>query len=220
MSPEPPNLAYDLVLIHKVVTRALDVILIKGREYQQSGFVNPQALPGYSSYTHSLVSVLSAHHRGEDEIAFPALRKLIPAAPYDQLAIDHQEIQILLELMPVAITTLSIDPEKALSTIIRTLHHLSTIWVKHIQLEEQVFTAEALALSMSPDEQRLLSASMSKYSQEHTDPAYWIVPFVLYNLTTQDRAIMAAYLPPVVLSELIPKVWADQWAAMKPLLLV
>ncbi len=220
MSTEPPHLASDLVLIHKVITRALDVCLIKGREYQQRGFVNPQAQPGYSSYTHSLVSVLSAHHLAEEEIAFPALRKSMPSVPYDQLEKDHHEIQLLLELMPVAITALSIDPEKALSSIINTLHKVSNVWMRHFPLEEENFTAEALTSLMSPEEQRWLSEAMSNYSQEHTNPAYWIVPFVLYNLTQPDRAIMAGYLPPVVLNELIPKVWADQWAPMKPLLLV
>jgi hypothetical protein len=45
------------------------------------------------------------------------------------------------------------------------------------------------------------------------------VPFILYNLSAEDRAIMAQQMPPAVSQELVPIVWKEQWAPMVPFLL-
>ena len=100
MEPSTPTLAKDLLRIHKVITRGLDMSLVKGKAYLQSGFSQPQALLGYSSYTHCLCSVLDSHHTSEDIIAFPEFRLVIPSAPYAQLAYDHNEIERLLSHFP------------------------------------------------------------------------------------------------------------------------
>ena len=220
MEPSTPNLAADLIRIHKVITRGLDVCVVKGKEYLQSGFSLPQALLGYSSYTHSLASVLDSHHTGEDIIAFPEFRQIIPSAPYAKLASDHNEVERLLTPIPTAIANLSDDTHKGLLTIVDSLRKISEIWARHIQLEEHFFSKETLNAVMAPEDQRRISEASGKHSQENSQPPYWVVPFVLYNLDREDRAMMAASFPAMIVNELVPKVWAEQWAPMKPFLLV
>ncbi len=220
MLASTPNLAHELIIIHKVITRGLDVSLIKGREFLRAGFSTPSALTGYSRYTHSLVAVMNSHHMGEDLIAFPAWQKLIPSAPYARLASDHHLIENLLELIRPAINSLTINPQLELNAIVDSFFKISNIWASHYPLEEQYFNHENISMVMSLEAQRQLNEALTIYTQEHADPLYWIVPFVLYNLNLEDRASMAAYFPPAMIEEYIPKVWADQWGPMKPLLLV
>lgn len=214
-----PNLALDLIRIHKVITRGLNISLVKGREYLQTGFSQKQLLLGYSSYTHSLAAVLGSHHMGEDLIAFPEFRSLIPSAPYAKLATDHLQIERLLAPIPTAITELSDDAQKGLVKIVDTLRKISEIWEPHIQLEERFFSEATVNAVMATEDQKRISEAFGKHSQEHATPPYWVVPFVLYNLERNERARMAASLPATIMEELVPKVWADQWAPMKPLLL-
>jgi iron-sulfur cluster repair protein YtfE (RIC family) len=219
MEPITPNLSSDLIRIHKVITRGINVGIVKGREYLQAGFPLSHALVGYSSYTHCLVSVLDSHHTSEDLIAFPELRRVIPSAPYAKLASDHQKIESLLSPLPTTIAKLSDEAHKGLVSLVDTLRKISEIWEPHIQLEERYFSTANLNAVMTLDDQRKISEASSKYSQEHSEPPYWVVPFVLYNLERDEREVMAASLPPTIMEELVPKVWAEQWAPMKPLLL-
>jgi hypothetical protein len=219
--PTPtPDLAQDLIRIHKVITRALYIGLIKGREYLHSGFPQPQLLHGYSSFIHCLVEVLRSHHQGEDLVAFPAFMKVLPSAPYAKLSTDHHSIEMLLTPITLVITDLLGDTSsRGLMAIVDTLGKLAAIWEPHILLEERYFSREAINAVISSVEQGRISEAASKHSQEHSGPPYWVVPFVLYNLEPEDRALMAANLPPMILNELVPKVWKDQWAPMKPFLL-
>jgi hemerythrin-like domain-containing protein len=218
MEPTTPNLAADLIRIHKVITRGINVCLVKGREYLQSGFPQSQALLGYSRYIHSLASVLDSHHTVEDIFAFPELRRMIPSAPYAKLASDHNQIEGLLTTLSPLIAELS-DGHKGLVSIVDTLRKTSEIWEPHIQLEERYFSEATLNAVVPLDDQRRISEAIGKYSQEHSGPPYWVVPFILYNLERDERAIMAATFPALILEEMVPTVWADQWAPMKPLLL-
>jgi hypothetical protein len=222
MTPNPPtpDLAHDLVRIHKIVTRALYISLIKGREYLQSSLPQPQLLQGYSCYVHCLSAVLGSHHRSEDLIAFPAFMKVLPSAPYAQLSADHHAVEMLLAQLPQAITDLSGDMHNiGLMAIVDILGKLSPIWEPHILLEEHFFSKGAISAAIDVEEQRKISDAFGKYSQEHSEPPYWVVPFIIFNLEPQDRAIMVANFPPQVMNELVPTVWKDQWAPMKPFLL-
>jgi hypothetical protein len=219
MEPSTPNIASDLIRIHKVITRGINICLIKGREYLQSGVPNPEALLGYSSYTHCLVAVLGSHHRAEDSITFPELRNVISSAPYAKLASDHHQVERLLAPIPPAIAKLSDDTHKELLSIVDNVHRILILWEPHIQLEERYFSWETVNAVISLEDQKRISEAVGRHSQEHADPPYWVVPFVLFNLERDERAIMAASLPSMIMDELIPKAWADQWAPMKPLLL-
>jgi Hemerythrin HHE cation binding domain len=215
-----PNLGQDLIRIHKVITRAIYTSLIKGREYRQSGFPQHQLLIGYSAYVHCLSEVLCSHHRGEDLIAFPAFIKVLPSAPYAQLFADHRAIDCQLRNIRQALTDLSSDtPEKGLVAIIDTVEKLSALWEPHILLEEHYFSKKAVNAAIDLDEQKRIGEAVAKHSQDHSGPPYWVIPFILYNLEPEERAIMAENFPPEIMNELIPVVWKDQWAPMKPLLL-
>jgi hypothetical protein len=219
MEPSVTNLASDLIRIHKVVTRGLDVCLVKGREYLHTGITQPRSLIGYSSYAHSLVTILDAHHTSEDILAFPEFRLVIPSAPYAKLASDHNDIERLLAPLHPVIAGLSDDAHKGILVIVDHLHKISEIWAPHIQLEEHYFSKESLNAVMPLEDQKRISDAIAKHSQENSQPPFWVVPFVLYNLDREERAIMAAGLPATIMEELVPKVWAEQWAPMKPFLL-
>ncbi len=220
MTPNNPNPAQDLIRIHKVITRGLNVDLTKGIEYLQIGFSSLRAHLGYTRYTHCLSSVLSSHHQGEDLIAFPAFRKVIPSAPYAQLLNDHHAIDVLLAVFPQAIIDLSSDAQQnGLRVILSALQKILVVWEPHIQLEEEYFSIEAINAVFDMHEQVQISQAASKYSQEHSGPPHWVIPFILFNLEPDDRAMMAANFSPAIIDELIPKVWKDQWAPMKPFLL-
>ena len=78
------KLAGDFLRIHRVITRGLNVCVSKGAEYLNAGYPDPDTQQGFVLYLQTLTSVLSAHHLGEDEVAFPALKLKIPDAPYDK----------------------------------------------------------------------------------------------------------------------------------------
>jgi len=45
------------------------------------------------------------------------------------------------------------------------------------------------------------------------------IPFLFYNLEDDDRTHFMSVMPPQVTQELVPFVWKDIWAPMKPFLL-
>ncbi len=214
------NMAQDLIRIHKVITRGLEVSLRSGDQYLDAGFPQPQELAGYSSYVHCLKEIISAHHTSEDQIIFPEVRKVLSTAPYEQLTSDHLKIETLLTTLPQAIADLSGDqPKKGAEIIVDTLGKISSLWYTHIGLEETNFSEAAVDRLFPKDEQKRISDAAAKHSQELAKPVYWIVPFTLFNLEPEERVKMAANIPAAVLDDLVPKVWKEQWAPMKPFLL-
>jgi hypothetical protein len=217
---KPTGLAQDLLRIHRVITRGITVTLARGDEYLRTGFPELGIRTGFTDYAKSLTIVLDAHHLGEDQIAFPALKDKITSAPYERLSRHHQEIVALLEPVSKAIPAIAERGDRAsLTALVGELRKIYDIWRPHIQTEETYFSQEALAAVMSPEEQGRISGSMAKHSQEHATPGYLSLPFVLFNLDAEDRAVMAASMPAMVVEELIPKAWKEQWAPMKPFLL-
>ncbi len=215
-----PSLAQDLIRIHKIITRGIYTSLIKGTEYLGHGVPKVEIIHGYAKYVHCLTEVLSAHHTSEDLIAFPAFMKYLPSAPYAQLSADHHAVEKLLTNMPEAIKDISGEPPSAgLEVIVANLEKLTAIWEPHILLEEHYFSKEAINSAINLDEQKRIGEASAKHSQEHSGPPQWVVPFFLYNLEPEERAIMAANFPPMVTNELIPNVWKDEWVPMKPFLL-
>jgi len=216
----PPSISQDLMRIHKVITRGIAVTVEKGTEYLQAGFPDPMVRKGYSDYTQSLTIILEAHHLGEDEVAFPALREKLPSAPYERLSKNHHEIEAQLRSVRKTIPALAETGEEAsLRRLVDILRRVTAIWRPHIQAEERHFSDEALAAVMSPEEQARVTGMMAKHGQEHSTPASLALPFVLFNLSGEDRNTMAAKFPSTVVEELIPNAWKEQWAPMKPFLL-
>jgi hypothetical protein len=215
----PPNLAQDLVRIHKVITRGLNVGVTRGKEFLGDGFPSQELQRGFADYIQSLTSVLDAHHLGEDEVAFPALKEKLPSAPYGRLTSDHKKIEAVLNPIRASIPEVSgANPVGGLGEVVAGLRKILAIWPSHIGIEESSFGAKPIAEVMSVEEQGNVSALMAKHSQEHAGPPFLVLPFVLYNLDGADREAMAAGIPEPV-RELVGKEWKDQWGLMRPFLL-
>jgi hypothetical protein len=214
-----PNLAQDLVRIHKVITRGLTIGLTRGKEFLADGFTSEGIKDGFAKYIQSLGAVLDAHHLAEDEIAFPALKRKIPGAPYKRLALDHKKIEAALTPMMKSIAEVAeANPLPGIGGVVDGLKKIKAVWTSHIGIEETCFSSNEIVGAMSPEEQAEISIAMAKHSQEHAGPPYLVVPFVLYNLAGPDRDAMSATFPAPV-RELVEKDWKDQWGLMRPFLL-
>ena len=222
MSTEPstPSPARDLVRIHRVITRGIATVIEHGDEFRQTGVPDERLRQGFTEYSRSLATVLDGHHSSEDTILFPAFKQKLPQAPYDKLTENHHEIEALLVPVRQALEELSTPAEKrGLAQLVDTLRKITEIWAPHIRMEESIFSHEALSEVMTQAEQTQLTVDIGKFSQEHSQPPYLIMPFVLFNLNSEDRAVMLSHMPPGIMDNLVMKAWKDQWAAMKPFLL-
>ncbi len=213
------NPARDLVRIHRVITRGLTVGIEKGNDFEQAGFPKAALRQGFRDYNRSLAAVLGGHHQAEDSILFPALKAKLPQAPFGHLEDQHRKIEAMLVAVNRALDDLSAAAGEALVRLVEGLQQIRQIWEPHIRMEESVFSFEALSEVLGEAEQTALSVEMGKFSSQHSNPPYLVVPFVLFNLAADDRADMLANLPATFMEELVLKEWKDQWAPMKPYLL-
>lgn len=214
-----PSLAGDLIRIHKAITRGLTVAATRGAEFIRDGFPDPRIQQGFALYVQTLTAVVSAHHLGEDEVAFPALKQKLPATPFGRLSADHVIIETGLERIKTALPDLAgTNNAAALVKTVESIKGILAVWTLHIKIEQTAFSAEAIAGAMTPEEQAAISMDFGKHAQEHVGAPFFALPFVLFNLTPADRAEMLGMMPkPVV--DLIPGEWKDKWSPMKPFLL-
>ena len=216
-----PNTARDLLLIHRIITRGLEVSQQKGQEYLSGGFPNAMTRQGYHDYLHCLVTILDAHHLTEDEVIFPQLGVRIPSAPYKLLSADHQKMTAILNEIITSLDHFDEDGNnQVLESILDRLERLKTMWYPHIGIEESHFSENNINQTMSSEEQQTFSQQASKHSQEHVSPDYLVIPFLLFNLSETERRVFSAPMPPVVTQQLVPQVWKDKWMPMQPFLLV
>jgi hemerythrin-like domain-containing protein len=220
-SASQPNIGATLILIHRIITRGLEVAQAKSEEFGASGFPDGQTKTGFGGYVRSLATVLHGHHLTEDELAFPYLRAHQPQAPYDQLAFDHKAMTSILPQVEAAAGSFENGgrPSVALRDLNRAVSRLRDIWRPHIGLEEEHFSVSALAESIAADEHVRMLQKFGEFSQQHANPDYLVLPFMLHNLNRDDRAAFAAEFPPVVSRELVPVAWKEHWAPMAPFLL-
>ena len=215
-----PNLAGDLLRIHRAITRGLTVGVTRGSDFISEGFPDQSLQQGFALYIQALTAVVSAHHLGEDEVAFPALKQMLPAVPYERLGADHISIETALGLVKSTLPELAgVNPANALAKAVDGLKSILAVWMPHIEIEQAVFSSTAIAGVMTPAEQAQVSVALAKHSQEHVGQPFFALPFVLFNLASADRAEMAAMMPKIVIQELIPGDWKEKWAPMKPFLL-
>jgi len=214
-----PNIAEDLRRIHMIITRALDVSVLNGARFLQEGFPRGPLGAGYRDYVTALLSFLSAHHLAEDEIAFPYFEERLPEAPFRRLEVEHQRIEELVGQAREELQGLEEKPERALVDLEAVLGHIRELWRPHIALEEEHFAVERLAEMLPAEEHARLAGVMAGHSMEHAGPDYLVLPFVLYNLPPEERAILSRAMPPMVTQQLVPVAWKEQWAPMQPFLL-
>ena len=78
---------------------------------------------------------------------------------------------------------------------------------------------DRLGVLIDREEHIRLSGLFVEHGRKHMGPDYLVVPFLLYNLPPEERAILARMMPPIVTQQLVPMVWKAQWAPMLPFLL-
>lgn len=221
---EPP-IFYDVLnRIHKVLTRGLDVTIDNSLAFAKTGFPDKSMAVGFFRYVKSFLITLYAHHLTEDEIAFPFLQRQVPTLRLDGLVFQHQQMVPHREAIKALIEKVAEDPEsdtsESLTKIAEAATNLRVLWLMHINAEETYFTSESITATTFPKEdQANIMRQTVEYNQKYCHPAAWVVPFLLYNLRAHDRAKLAETLQPQLTKVLVPIVWKNEWAPMKPFLL-
>ncbi len=211
----PPNVGEDILRIHRVLTRSLTVSI----QFLQQAEQPDNLHHGFMLYLRALSALLHAHHLGEDEIGFPFWRTKSPFAPLNNLIRDHLRMMPLLEKIEIWLNSESGWEAPHLRRLQGILEELNTIWLLHIQLEESVMGPEKAAALLTPAENQQLARQLAAHGQEHAQPGALVLPFILYNLPVEDRAMMAQIFPPLVTRQLVPVEWKPVWEPMKPFLL-
>ncbi len=221
MSSQPQGyIGFSLTAIHHVITRALEVSIERAREFAERGFQNGEEQAGFLTYVRALVNVLEGHHLTEDDVAFPYFRDKLPETPFALLIAQHQEMVPVLGEIKSAVERCEKEGrvEAGLRSIEAGLIKVDSIWHPHIQIEQEHIVEKADAM-LPVEEQIRLVKLFGEYSQKHSGPPFLAVPFMLYNLPPEERAVFAEAIPAEVTNHLVPVVWKEQWAPMTPFLL-
>ncbi len=214
--PQSPNPGADMLRMHHAITRSLDVSIEKA---QASG-LQPKVRQGYQTYLRALADTLNAHHVAEDEIVFPYWQGIEPQVPVDELTNHHRLIIPLLDRINTWVEAgdYAWEPD-SISHLLSALNALDSVWRPHIALEEAYFSPLTCERMLKPDEKARFAGEIAAQSQKHIHSPEITVPFVLYNLSQQDRAQFVKVLPPQISEQLIPFVWKPAWSPMQPFLL-
>jgi hemerythrin-like domain-containing protein len=216
-----PNVALDLLSIHSIITRGLNVATEKSQVFVRAGFPDAPTREGFIDYARSFVSVLHAHHLTEEELVFPYLRAKLPDAPYDLLIAQHQELVHILDQIKLAVEEVAGDPQDAasLTKLNGFLKRIAEIWHPHIGVEQGHFAPDKVGPLLAPEEHTRLSGLFAEHGRKHAGPDYLVVPFLLFNLPPEERAVFASGMPFIVTRLLVPLVWKKRWTPMRPFLL-
>ena len=208
-----PNMSLDLQRIHRVITRGLAVARESCQVFAQDGFPDDTTREGFWKYCQGLEANTHSHHMIEDDLFFPFLQERMTDTDFDALAAEHQEMHDILAEMRAA------RESGSLADMHRALSNMADLWHPHIEQEETVFSPEVADEIMTVPEYIEMAQKAAAHSQEHAQPAPLAVPFLLYNLEADDHAHFLAVMPPQVTQQLVPVVWKNEWAPMKPFLL-
>lgn len=212
------TIAGDIRRIHLVITRALDVAVehtsmfaeIKNHDLFSPGFIN---------YVQSLLSLLHSHHLVEDEQIFPYLQTKLSDAPFELMEAQHQEMLPVLDEVERQLALIEknrLCSPKALIAFNQQLVKLREIWHPHMQTEEEYINDTRLSNIIDLEEQKEQAEAFARFGASHIVADYLVMPFILYNLESEDRAMMSQAFPPVVTQQLIPLDWRSQWESMLP----
>ena len=213
-------IGFSLTAIHNVITRGLKVSSESARGFAEHGFRDGEEKAGFLNYVRTLVAVLDGHHLTEDDVAFPYLRDKLPETPFDLLMAQHQKMIPVLGEIKSAVERCEKEGqvEAGLRDIEAGLIKVDSIWHPHIQIEQEYIIEKADAMLPVEEQVRLVKLS-GEHAQQHSGPPYLAVPFTLYNMQKEERALFAKGMPAEVTGHLVPVVWKEQWASMAPFLL-
>jgi hemerythrin-like domain-containing protein len=208
-----PNIALDLQRIHRVITRGLAVLEENCALFAESGFPDETTREGFWKYCQALEANIQGHHMAEDDIFFPVVESRLPERDIQRLRVEHQVLATILGQVKVA-------REAGSPAELRpALSRLAGVWYPHIGKEETWFSPEIMAQVMTVPEHIDMAQKTAAHSAAHAQPAPLCVPFLLYNAEAEDRAHYVSVMPPELTQQLVPIVWKEEWAAMKPFLL-
>ena len=211
------HLSKGLDLIHKVLSRTLDIGISHIDSCLSSKKVDMENHEGFKDYISSLATVFNAHHHGEDEILFSTFEKKIKNADFSILKKQHKELHHLM----VQITT-KIDVDNSslyhYEEIRNLLRKTKDLWIKHRDEEEQIVELEMEPV-ISLAEQIELNNNLSKHGQSMSEPANLILPFLIYNLEGAERDEFTNDMPWFLKKFIVPIVWKRKWEKMRPFLL-
>lgn len=207
------NFGADLIRIHKAMTRGLRVSVEASSEPDGGRYPPPDLNGGLGRYVRALIAVLHVHHHGEDDLAWPYLRVRMPDAPYDPLIAQHTTMSARLADAEAVLKA------GDLAALHDHLREVDALWREHIALEEDAFSVAATAEAMTPEEQRQVTKQVERHAQMHAWPPRLVVPFMLYNLGPEDRAVLKKTIPAVLIKVVVPYLWRPAWAPMTPYLL-
>ena len=216
-----PNIGEDYIRFHKVMTRGLAVSLQNINEFLQIGAVEKLNREGFIKYVQSFSSVLHGHHQAEDEKIFPYFKDKLPEVPYERLISEHEIFNDGLQKINTGIDHLKSENDEldSLKLLKSGFDKIDQIWHPHIQIENAQLYGKIGSLNIDFEEMIKIQKDAGEFFQEHADPAYLIVPFVLYNLSPEDRTIASQGFPEMVTKKLVPIEWKDKWISMQPFLL-
>ena len=210
-----------LVLIHNAISRGLSMGIQVAQRFAREGYPDQSTGSGFALYLRTLAGVLHLHHSAEDEVAFPFLRDKLPDLPFEDLITEHERMEAILEELSPILDKLhgKAGEGPVLEDARRALAGLAEIWPAHIEIEEAGVSVKRLEAMVGPEALASWLAEMGQHRTEGAPPDPVALPFILYNLPAEERAIMAAQMPPAVSQELVPGPWREHWVPMKPFLL-
>jgi hemerythrin-like domain-containing protein len=216
-----PNIGEDYIRFHKVMTRGLAVSLQNINEYLQVGALEKLNREGFLKYVKSFSQVLHGHHLVENEKIFPYFKVKLPEVPYERLMSEHEIFKDGLKEINTGLGHLMSENDElnSLALLKSGLGKIDQIWNPHIQIENTQLYGQIGSLNIDLEEMIRIIKEDGEFFQEHADPAYLVVPFVLYNLSPEDRAITSQGFPEMVTKQLVPIDWKDKWTSMQPFFL-
>ncbi|WP_321422669.1 hemerythrin domain-containing protein [uncultured Methanobacterium sp.] len=217
----PPNVGEDYIRFHKVMTRGLALSIQNVDSFLNSGELETQHRDGFLKYVQTFSSVLNGHHLVEDEKIFPYFMDKLPEVPYQRLISEHNIFKSGLQEINSGLDSLKVenDEMKSLQLLKSGLGKIDQKWHEHIQIENTQLYGRVGSLKIDSEEMMRIQKEFVEFFQEYAGPEYLLGPFVLYNLSPEDRAIAAQGLPEIVTKQLIPIEWKGKWAPMQPFLL-
>ncbi len=220
-SENRPNIGEEYIRFHRVMTRGLAVSIRNINEFLKIGTIETSYREGFLKYAGIFSSVSNGHHLVEDEKIFPYFMDKLPEVPYQRLISEHNIFKSGLQEINSGLDSLKAenDEMKSLQLLKSGLGKIDQKWHQHIQIENTQLYGRVGSLKIDPEEMMRIQKEFIEFFQEYAGPEYLLGPFVLYNLSPEDRAIAAQGLPEIVTKQLIPIEWKDKWAPMQPFLL-
>ena len=216
------DFASDLIVIHKVITRALDVTVDRGASAFEKRAAGIAEFDGYVQYVECLLRQLHEHHSNEDTVAFPMLRRLLPDAPYDLLMSQHAEMMHVVEQVEGIVKSIKKGTHDTgtQDQLLENLQSLRVHWSDHIAIEEAQFGPDGISPAISMTDRVRIGKASARYAQTHSNPIPLMLPFMLYNLQEHDRATMSQTIPGFLTRFFVPVLWRKRWEPIRPYLLV